>query len=407
MYISKLEVDGFRSLSNVKIDDMKPVTLLFGKNGAGKSSILALLKAIFCLKEQRAGLPGEPTTQAPFYRGIITNFTNNYKNNKPRKVTFGITISMTRSELNSIWPKYIEKEIKVISDDLPEDRVKININGVFLPVDEEPNNAMMVLQEVDINRYIVFDETKRPNMWLPNEPDTVILAEREALGESLLANFTGCFSNIGIARFLHKEAVFPSYEQSDSSDVQDSLMEFKTRLFKAKQSLKQDEQDRYRRIRDLFSKMTPWGEIDFARREGEDHDLEVMSWDQDNLWLPVSLRGAGAEQLLVIISEVILRETAIIGIEKLESNLDEDTQGQLIDLLRTIVGEDKNLIGQIIATAHSCYYVYDLPDHEKKHVVRKKTGNTDVEPWTATAFNSLFKSHLDAGTVRQLKKKGR
>ncbi len=401
MYISKLEVDGFRSLSNVKIDDMKPVTLLFGNNGAGKSSILALLEAIFCPKEQRAELPGEPTTQTPFYLGILTNFTNNYRDNKPGIITFSITISMTRSELNSRWPEYIKHGIKVIKDELPEDRVRININGEFHPLDDAPHNAAMVLRKVEINGYIFFNETKRPGMWLPDEPATVSLAIREELGESLLATFTGCFSNIGIARFLHKESVISPHEQSDRSQVQNSLMEFKTRLSNAKQSLNQGEQEKYRRIRDIFSELSKWGEIDFARREGEDNDLEVMSWDENNLWLPISLRGAGAEQLLVIISEVILRKATIIGIEELESNLDETTQGQLIELLRSIIEADEYPTGQIIVTAHSCFYGYHLPPHEKKYVIRKQAGNTDVEPWTSTAFHSLFKSHLAAGALQQ------
>ncbi len=404
MYISKLEVDGFRSLSNVKINDMKPVTLLFGKNGVGKSSILALIHAVFCPKEQIAGLPEEPSALAPFYRGIIPNFTNNYKDNKPSTVTFGITISMTRTELDYLWHEYIDNGIKPLKDDLPEDRVKLNIDGEFQSAEDNPYDAIMVLQNVDINKYVVYDETKRPDMWLPSEATTMSIAIRDSLGESLLANFTGCFSNIGIARFLHKEAVLSSNEENDHPEIQDQLLAFKSRLFNAKQSLKQDEQNQYRRIRGLFSKMTPWGEIDFAQREGENADLEVMSWDNKNLWLPISLRGAGAEQLLVIISEVILRNTATVGIEELESNLDEDTQGQLLDLLREIVEDDNNPIGQIIATAHSCFYGYDLPAHEKKHVVRKQDGNTDVEPWTATAFNSLFKSHLDAGPVRQTRK---
>lgn len=407
MYISKLEVDGFRSLTNVKIEDMQPITLFFGRNGAGKSSILAFLTVLFSPKVRMSDLSVGPTIgNQPFYRGIIQDFVNNYKDNEPRRIDFNVTISIPITELNNIWPENKTNNVAVFSPDNDEKLIKLRIEGYFHPSEDNQNDAEIVLVKATLNnKYIVYDETKSPTIWIPHESQsTLSLSEAEALGETLLSNFTGLFSNIGIARFLHKELVMNNTTIFPDQQPLDRLDSFKSNLFRAKQSLEQERQTRYRRICSLFSSMTPWGEIDFAQSKDDITDIEVMSWDKDSLWLPISMRGAGAEQLLVILSEVVLRDSKIIGIEELESNLDEVNQGNLMDLLRNNIGQNGNT-GQIIASAHSCFYGYDLDPKEKKWVVQQNNGNTIVKAWSKAAKRSLFNSSYDSGPARKTKPK--
>ena len=181
---------------------------------------------------------------------------------------------------------------------------------------------------------------------------------------------------------------------SKETDTQEPELpsSFKTRLYKIKHSEGQSEQNKFRSIRKRFGEVAGWGEIDFAQIESDGStDLDVMTWDKESLWLPVSRRGAGAEQLLVIIAEVLMRGARVVGIEELESNLDEFNQKRLYDLLETLVGNGFGHVGQIVATAHSYFYSHELDNHEKLFVEKGANGRTKVKPWSTAAHDALFK----------------
>lgn len=389
MYIQDLKIRNFRSLVNVELKDLRPLILLFGHNGSGKSNILAALDIIFCPKVQPPDVSGGPASRAPFYRGLLTDFQHNYFRNDPSSVSFEVTLRTTKNELKKLWPEGFRNGGEIVPLGTAEDRVRIHLVGHIDPEPDVPTVGRMVLESAKILNTPVYDISSVTEPWLTTKKDSLSLDERSATGEALLDKFTGLFSNIGIARSLRRESFRNLQEQAGVDE--DLSSSFKRRVFSLKHSQLQAEQEKFRRTQELFNNIADLGVFDFAQVGTEGKDLELMIWDQDSLWLPVSRRGAGAEQLLVIISEVIIRGSRILGIEELESNLDEKNQMKLYDLLEKLVTDTESNVGQIIATAHSSFYGYEPLPHQKLFVKMGPDGRTSVNPWSSEASSALFK----------------
>jgi hypothetical protein len=104
MQVSRLSIDGFRSLKESTINDIGPVTIFHGLNNSGKSNILAALDAIFSHKVQVDTTVVRGTTTASkrarsFYEGRIENFRDNFYFNQVRKIPFRVSVVFDDEEL--------------------------------------------------------------------------------------------------------------------------------------------------------------------------------------------------------------------------------------------------------------------------------------------------------------------
>lgn len=115
-----------------------------------------------------------------------------------------------------------------------------------------------------------------------------------------------------------------------------------------------------------------------------------MTWDSNGLWLPVGLRGSGAEQMLVLMAEALARNSPIIGIEELESNLDDNNKKALFQFLEKATSQGDLGFQQVIATAHTRYYAKNLDDHQKRFVTIDANGRSSVKPWSESRYAQLF-----------------
>ncbi len=387
MHIQQLKIRNFRSL-DVEVENLQPFTMLFGENGAGKSNVLAAIDAIFAPKLQEGFQPGAPGSSGPFYRGRIADFQHNYYRNGPCEIPFEIVLRTTKSDLNTRWPDGIASGAVVLPATLPEDRVRIGLKGHFTPVPGAIELAAITLDSASVNDAVVLTDINKPDSWLPALSNKAT-SEKAPIVEQLLVSLTASFSTIGIARFLQKEGFYQAATQPPPRFTGDSSpTNFQRRLFDVKHSTSQSDQNRFRRVRDLFNQATGWGEIEFAQ---SDTDLGLMTWDKNKLWLPIGRRGSGAEQLLVILSEVVLRGAPIVGIEELESNLDEEHQKQLHQLVLGLVSTKGTGVDQVVATAHSVFFGHELDSREKWFVTRNGEGRTIVEPWSPKASERLFR----------------
>lgn len=95
MFLSRIEIKNFRCLKDVKLE-LAPITVIYGENGSGKTSILEAVQLL------RQGMGNEIRLgQDPFtspvnfgsYREIVSN------NNEEEWITIGIRIHLTSKEL--------------------------------------------------------------------------------------------------------------------------------------------------------------------------------------------------------------------------------------------------------------------------------------------------------------------
>lgn len=393
MYIQSFKITNFRSFENLELDDLPPLFLLFGLNGSGKSNLLAALEAIFSRKLQHPYQPGAPQDFAPFYRGLLPHFHHNYHRNNPTNIDFEIVLRTSKNELENLWAEAFQHDVSVLPKTNPPHRIRISLLGHFEPEPELPGTAQIFLESAHLNDLPLFDASAKGEPWLPGLRAELDLGERAATGEALLNKLTGAFSGIGTARFLRREPFLSTLDESSQTQP-DYAASFKRRLFNLKHSQLQTDQAKFRRITDIFHSTAGWGEIDFAQAGPAGEDLEVMTWDEHELWLPVTQRGAGAEQLLVLVSEVVISGAMMVGIEELESNLDDENQQKLFDLLQNLVSRPETGIGQVIATAHSSLYAHSLETHQKRLVHVDDDGRSIVDPWSPDTYAQIFRPRL-------------
>lgn len=410
MYVQRFRIRNFRSLADVTLRDLPPLFVLFGHNGSGKSNILAALETIFSPKIEPGYQPGAPQTSAPFFRGLVADFHHNYYRNIPSQASFEVSLRTSRQELAQLWPQGFTEDPPTVPKGVRGGRFRISLVGHFDPEPELPGAASMVLESAQLNSVSIYDHGAMPEPWLPQELG-LSLERREDIGGALLDRLTGMFSTIGIARFLGRESFGSTQDQTygiqeETDEARLAPREaptsaafpssFKRRLFNLKQSQLQADQDKFRGIREIFRQVAGWGEIDFAQAGPDAEFLEVMTWDKASLWLPVTRRGAGAEQLLVMISEALIRGAMIVGIEELESNLDDDNKGNLFELLQSLVTTMESGVSQVMATAHSSFYASELQPHQKRFVLLDDEGRTVVKPWSEDTYAQLFRPRLSS-----------
>lgn len=51
MRLSRIEIENFKGIGSMNVIDLKPITLLFGPNSAGKRTIRQLLHYIYGIRE--------------------------------------------------------------------------------------------------------------------------------------------------------------------------------------------------------------------------------------------------------------------------------------------------------------------------------------------------------------------
>ena len=414
MQIQRFHIRRFRSIENLDLIDLPALFVLFGRNGSGKSNILAALETIFSPKIAPAYQIGAPESPAPFYRGIVSDFSHNYYRNEPSECNFEILLKTTTDEVTALWPEGFSGDTPIVPAPTDPERVRIEIAGHFSPEPQLlPDAAETILESTAVNEVVVYDGGQLPEPWLPHLKDTLPLEERAASGEALLVSLTGLFSVIGAGRtltrepfrILQPEARAPSESDQDLVAIEttrqrhpgpDRRGSFKRRLFGLGHSQLQLAQDKFRLVRKMFRDIGGWGEMDFAQAGPGGEDLEIMTWDEAGLWLPVGRRGTGAEQLLVMIAEILVRDAALIGIEELESNLDDENKDALFQSLERLVATTDVGLGQVIATAHSSYYASNLEPNAKRVVRMDGEGRTIVEPWSAERYAELFRPRLKA-----------
>ena len=90
MYLSMVRIQNFRCLGSVELE-LKPITVIYGLNGAGKSSILAAIQ----LLKQSMGYDRLVTVGTPNI-GTFKNFVRDL--DETRWVTIGLRISFDKNE---------------------------------------------------------------------------------------------------------------------------------------------------------------------------------------------------------------------------------------------------------------------------------------------------------------------
>lgn len=371
MYLSKVRIQNFRCLGSVELD-LKPITVIYGLNGAGKSSILA---AIQLLKQSMGN--DRLVTAGTLNIGSFENFVRDL--DETLWVTIGLEISFDKNEFSnrlvfSDIKRFIQRSNKV---KLPvkntEYEVSFRMNNGFLELkqtvklNETPLLVSMSSREKGAvrDRILIPEINATPsaprhflnehlgNFGLPGKPTEKQKEIRELyrdLMRDLVRMFKDVLNNyfvIGPTRatkpFETQTPTDPKWVGYEGEDVTGLLSKIWGNAELSQKRLK------ISRWADIFGLSDLWAGFQGGNRLG-------ITFRDPESRTPVNLNwaGHGSKQMLILITQMFYGdEGEIIALEEPEISLHLELQAQLPELFSEVVKEKK----QIVVTTHSSQFL--------------------------------------------------
>ncbi|MCK4478365.1 AAA family ATPase [Candidatus Bathyarchaeota archaeon] len=196
MFLSRIEIKNFRCLKDVKLE-LAPITVIYGENGSGKSSVL---EAIQLLRQGMGYMMrlGQDPFKSPVDFGSYTDIVSN--NNEEEWITIGLGINLTSEELIN---NLIYSDFKVIKEYLPFP-IKFKEIGYELSFRQSRKNQpfetkqTLLLNDETLERveFVSQKGTHRNHVYVPNKK---VAGRVECTGDprSLLIDNTFSFSKSG------------------------------------------------------------------------------------------------------------------------------------------------------------------------------------------------------------------
>jgi hypothetical protein len=347
MYISSFTISNYRSLKDVAISGMLPVCIFHGLNNSGKSNILSAMATIFSRKilveETTVGEVTKHEREGSFWQGRIANFRDNFYRGERDDIRFSVEVTFADEEL-----AFLEAVLRDLHASLarPGHNKFLKLTGRISYVDAD--SADMLLESaVFNNHHVVFEVDAAGKKNLFPKLAKVTAEDRLAYFEELMNLLADSFILLSSDRYLTSEG---GPEQPKEA-LPLSPKTFKRWLFKL--ALSRSGHSAFEEIKAMF-KDEPFsmGEIGFSR-EGDETEIMVQ---EPGARLPIGRLGSGHQQILYIISNLILNKRKMLGIEELEINLSPKAQKILFEKLKNHIYKRSDLVSQILITSHSNYF---------------------------------------------------
>lgn len=330
--LTRLEVDGFKSLRDFSID-LEPLTVLLGPNDAGKSNILealALSARLSVRSPEDALKQGRGRALDQFRREgsrVASAMTLNLETLEP--VVYGDELEEARWATRMRYELKLERQVRGTG---PE-RVDFQVKGLEI--------------------------RRADDSWLAAHPswDRLVIDSDEN-GKDLVANFRPVIPIIE----LHAMHLREASERIDSGQLASDASNLPSVL-----AWQPDEV--LAEIRIQLAALIP-GIADFAVTEQEEqYHIEFRA--RDGATIPARLASDGTLRMLALLTAVLARPgntwNSIICVEEPENGIYPGRLRRLIDLLRDVTRPDSWIAGeaavpspQILITTHSPVFLAAL-----------------------------------------------
>lgn len=380
MQIKELYIKNFRSLKEVTIPGLTSAVVFHGANNSGKSNTLLALETIFSAKttEAELDLPRDvsgfassaPHRKTPFWNGIIRGFGDSFYMGTHKDIEFVVRVEIGPSHFREFSDaKLIEKLHK------PGHDFQVKIAG---RIRRSGADGEMVLDTVQLNNKSVFSRKGENLEWVPFVDASVESSRRQRLGEDILNYFTDSVFVIPANRYLTNE------------EKQDNVPSLKSSSYKSwlhYQSLSREGFEIFKGVQQqLGSKPFSYGDISFVR-DGE--SVDIMVDDGCGYRMPISQKGTGVQQILILLGFISASRARVIGIEEPEINLSFKSQDELITTLLNLTAQGKSRVSQILLASHSDH-VGSRSELRQIHVENPGGKGTRVRRFTANDRAALF-----------------
>lgn len=371
MKIKSFEIENYRSLKYIKIEEFEISTIFYGLNNAGKSNILNALHLIFKRKQK---LSGETLSALEnFHSGVLPDFGNNYFKNSSVEIKFTVVV-----EINS---KNLEIDSGISSFFPKPDNYLFTFAGTISKQEPiEYNYSEIKMTQVVVGSKKIYEQGKRGFFYFPTIDK--MRKNQAQLNESftrLLDVFNDCVS------IIPSERDILDTKSSDAKFSSLNSRSFKKFLYDL--YLSPNKYQLFEKIDDTFSKAPfNYGRISFS----EDKEmLEIMIKESD-FRLPIKHLGSGVMQSLFIVTSIICSRSRIICIEELEQNLSPKMQYQILQKIQQLISDSQ--FDQLILSSHSS--VYSKPKLGVIYFLEKTNGETVIYKKEAKELSKKLKEHL-------------
>lgn len=409
MIIKSFEIENYRSLKKIKIDNFDSTTVFYGLNNAGKSNILNALSLIFKKKSKLSTETQTLSELENFYSGVLPDFGNNYFNNTAEKIKFLVSIEVESIELDidssisSLFPKKGRYTFTFIGEINKQEPAEYNYSEIKIT---EVNLGSKKIYEQGAKGFFFFPTIDKPrkNQSLLNDSFTklidvfndcvyVIPSERDMLetispGERYQSELKNARDYI-VSGEKDKALLILESLSKKSEGIPDSS-EVNSRSFKKflySLYLSPQKYHLFEVINNTFNgEPFSFGSISFAN---EKDILDVMI-SEDSFRLPIKHLGSGVTQSLFIITSIICSKSKIICIEELEQNLSPSLQFQILAKLQELV--KKGQFDQLILSSHTS--VYSKTKLGSIYLLEKSNGETLINQIEKKKPSNKLKKHF-------------
>ena len=338
-----INIKNFRSLRDVKLDEVNDLNILVGKNSCGKSNLLEGLDLFF----SEFALVGGTTT------GLDPFFWYNKGTTKP--IEFIVLIQLTDFECDEIFPQEILKMVKKIH---PETFNQLKIHRKIINLQGAWNTESLAWANVPLVKNNKPLSSLKPATTPPKPLRILITPE-------MLSHI-----HKGITQMIkNRFQLVPQIRDVKSPITYRMTLidsQLQSSLWTLDQSTKDLDEQMYSEIETAFGRIT-------GKRLDPAHGQVFIRRGVRRF--PISLEGGGVQAAinLIVVLKKELEKGYVFGIEEPEAHSHTDLQ-------RKLFGELKSLssVGQIFITTHSPTFI-DRADLSNTWIVKFSNGETRIE----------------------------
>jgi hypothetical protein len=389
MRITAFWAKGYRSLVDVRLDNLGPFNVFYGPNGAGKSNILAAMQTLFGLlawrsaPNRRLSPPAElfPHQGAP----SILQPRDRADFGRATTLVLGARVAQTKKDMqiDLRWPSGPELMCELRYDWFKQELAIHSLQWV------QPGATPGRTQEFSLADAVTRMQIQPFVHRLATHLYALIDADRVPRAETLASTE----NDVGMILAAGK---------------------LKEGLFRASAHPNPVVRRRFKQLQELLAGPPLHRRTFEIIHDARNNAIELMENTSDSAQrpseVPIDLAGLGIAQIYGILGQALLREADAVGIEEPEAHLHAPTSGlHLRQLLERLVTE--GYLDQLFIATHSNlfdldptgYFDVSLDERGATCVERKPLSEIDrqhlYEPGPAKHALAEFLSYMDADAV--------
>lgn len=388
MRITDVEIANFRSISSLRLNGLGRAVVFYGRNGAGKSNIIAAIAAAVKVAEAlaRSGLPKASSNATAVGDAVRPA---DFRVQGDGTMSLGLTVAAS------------EKKPIFVIDTMPVTRLEFRVVVELRPGDAPVAWCSKLLgrigktnQDVDLAALMRGDEKAVPATWpVLKEGDNARKRERMAAIANVIQPFIATklsgptFRVVSDLRHLGAQ----SSDARNAGDIPSMLAagDLKGAFAAAHQHIRPDVRDRFLRLRKLLSE-EPLSLPEFDPVRVPNGMIDVQTRLPGGAAVSIDLSGLGVQQLFYIVASIALDPALSVAIEEPEAHLHAPTSGRALrSLLASMLAPESGMVDQLFVATHS--NLFDL-DPNGYWNVEIREGATHAERRSDLA--SIDRDHL-------------